>query len=223
MNAHRSSPGLHRAERRDQDLVAQHRPGAEHLRPAERDALAVLVAHRDGEVRVAALAPGLRAVALRVDDDVGEVEVAVAREGIVVAHGLRPLPAVVLVDVAPHAEPGDGGRDVVGRAPHEPVVGLRPRDERLAARDEVRVAARQQPHAAHAVAGQRRLERHALDVLRRALEVVESGDGPGGAAVRLVPGDGVDACAVEVDAAPVLHVFQVLGSGAGHQGLRWLG
>ena len=44
-----SSPGFQRLDGRDQHLVGHRAAGAEHLRAADRDALAVLVAHAGDE------------------------------------------------------------------------------------------------------------------------------------------------------------------------------
>ena len=204
--------GLQGLDIGDEHLVGHDRPGAEHLRPAHRDSGGVLVHYAAGEVLLALVAGVPGPVGLRVDDDVGEVEIVVARPREVVEQRLRARLPVRAKEMHAHHLPRHAGRDVVRRSP-EPAAGERgPGGDRLAAVDEVPVVARKLPAPVDAPAARRRLEGHELAVLRRRLELVEPAGGRHRVAVGGVDGDVSHASAVEEDLAPVLEAQPMLST-----------
>ena len=124
---------LQRLEVGHEQLVREHGRRAQHLAAPDRHAFRVLVHDAEHRAVAALLAGALRAVQLRIDDHIGEIEVAVARMGEIVMEGARALRVVRLEYFQPHDLPGDGGRQMVRRAAHEAGMTFRPGGERLAA------------------------------------------------------------------------------------------
>ncbi|MNR05681.1 hypothetical protein D3C85_1217250 [compost metagenome] len=93
--------GLQRLDGADEHFVGHRRGRAQHLRALDGDALGVLVDHAGDQTF--GLLPGvLAAVALGIDDDVRQVQVAIAGVLVVVPERLGALCVVALEHVQPH-------------------------------------------------------------------------------------------------------------------------
>ena len=123
------------------------------------------------------LAPGLAALGLRIDDHVGEEQVALDRVIEIILERLGARFAVAAEDVDAHALADQRGGEVIGRAPHETAGQLRPSLQRLAALEHLLVTARHLPAAVHPPVGAFGLEGHQLDIFGPRLKVVERGGG----------------------------------------------
>ena len=199
---------LQRLQVRDQDLLGHDRAGAEHLGAAHGHAFRILVHDPHGHLLARLLAPRLGAVALRIDDDVAEVEVVVARIRVVVAERGGVARAVALKDLDPHHLARDRRRQMIGRAAQVARMKLGPGSERLPPGHQLGVAARHLPGAVHAPPGLG-LEGHALDVGRSRLEVVKSCGRTAGRSESRMVGDARDQLAVEVDRPVLVECAQV--------------
>ena len=71
--------GLQRLKAGHQQLVGHHAAGRQHLGAVNGDALAILVDDRSDELLVGLLLRRARLISLRIDDDVGQEQVVVAR------------------------------------------------------------------------------------------------------------------------------------------------
>ena len=155
---------------------------------------------------------GRRAVHLRRDDRVGEVEILVARALVEAHHMVAEARAAPVEELSPGRERGEHAGDVVGRAPHEPVRRLGPEAVRAAPRAEVLGGARHEPHVAMTC------PRHGIGVgqrgvgLDRAGALVDLGDVPDRLGESGVARDVFDPLAVEVHGAPIPQRGDVGGS-----------
>jgi hypothetical protein len=109
-------------------------------------------------------------------------------------------------------EPGEKRRDVVGAAPGETVRQPGPLGDRLPARPQVLLAARDHERGERAAPGLRREVGHVVGRVRR--EVVHLGDRAGDPGEGGVHGDIVDDLAVDDDRPAVAQRFEVLLAGA---------
>jgi hypothetical protein len=100
-----------------------------------------------GQVGVDLLPRALRAVGLRVDDDVREIDIVVARIADIVGEGTGALTVIGLEHLETHDHARQARGHVIGRAPEKSRVLARPGDQRLAPRHELFEAAGQLPHA----------------------------------------------------------------------------
>src|SRR5690606_20876667 len=103
---------------RDHDFVREWNGGAEHLCALERNPLGITVAHATAEELVSLFTRALRAIRLGADDHVGEIQIAVARVGVVIAQSTGARTIVPLEQVDPHEHPAHSRGHVVGRATH---------------------------------------------------------------------------------------------------------
>jgi hypothetical protein len=109
-----------------------------------------------------------------------------------------------------HRQPGDQTRDMVGRAPDQPVGRVRDRLHRAHAAAEILAGAAAQPGQAVALAVV--LEGEQVALSRVGLEVVQIGDGPGGVLECGMGGDIVDPLRADIDGAAVPHALKLFFS-----------
>ena len=93
---------LQRLDAGDQHLVGHDAAGRQHLGAAHRDPGHIAIDDAGREVRVLLLAGALRAVGLRVDDHVGEVEIVVAGMAVIVRERTGARLVVGLEHLEPH-------------------------------------------------------------------------------------------------------------------------
>ena len=168
------------------------------------------------------LAPVLAALGLRIDDHVGEEIVVAARllEIVRAAPWRAPRRPAACEHLDAHALADQRGGEMVRRAAHEAAVLRGPGLQRLAPLHHLGVVARHLPGAVDAPVRAFRLERHQLDVFRRA---------PGSRRARRpnctelrnagCSVTSVDELAVDIDRAAVLQRLDVFRAGlAGRHG-----
>ena len=194
----------------DEHLVGHDGRGPQHLGAADGQAGRVLVDDAGGEERVGLGVGRLRAVGLGIDDHVGEEQVVVPGEAVIVAHRRGPLGIMRLEQVEPHVHAADAGRHVVGRAAHEAVMQPGPGLERAAALHQLGIVARQLPASADPQPAVRARKRHGVDVRGFRLEVVEPRRGSHRIAERLMDRHIGDALAVYGDVTPVAKAFDMV-------------
>ena len=196
----------------DEDFVRHDRRCAEHLGAANGDAGRILVDDaRDQILRL--FAPGLAALGLRIDDDVGQEQIALAGIIEIIGERLGALGAVLAKDIEAHALPDQSRGQMVRRTAEKAAGQRRPGLQRFAPLHHLVVAARHLPGAVDAPVRAVRLEGHEFEIVRMRLEVVERGGGAHRVAERGMRGDVADRLAVEKDGAAVLERLDVLGSG----------
>ena len=148
--------------------------GRQHLGAAHDQAVGRLVDDAEVNKGIVLLMRTLRAVALRIDDGMGEEQIAVAAIVVIVPDVLRELLAALTEEVGAFG-PGHQHRvEIIGRAADHAEGGVGPDFHGLAALDEIGVGARDHERAAGepAVAG----IGHDLAVLRLRLQIVELRD-----------------------------------------------
>ncbi len=145
------------------------------LGAADGDALGIAVDHAGGQEGIGLFGGVLGAVGLRIDDDIGQIEIVVPRIGVVVGERLGAVLVVSLEHIEAHIHAGDAGGDVVGRAAQEPGMQAVPGLQRAAAHDQVVEGFRQLPDPVGASARRRR-ERHQVAVLRSGGEIEQLAD-----------------------------------------------
>jgi len=140
-----------------------------HLGATDGYARCVLIDHARHQSLVL-VAPILRTIRLRIDDDVGQEQVAAA--GIVEIAGKRFGARFVVPgeDVEPDALADQRRGEVIGRTPHEAEAAFRPGGQGAPALYHLGIGTRYLPAAVDAAVGAVEHERHALDVFRRRLE-----------------------------------------------------
>ena len=206
-------PWLQRLDAGDQDLVGHDCAGRQHLGATHRDPRRIAIDHAGRQVLVLLLARALRAIRLRVDDHIGEVEVVVAGLAIIVRQRAGPRPVIGLEDVEAHVHAGNARGHMVGRPPQEARMQAAPRLERAAPLAQRLVALGQLPDAVGAAAGLRD-EAHQLRLLYR--EVVQPADRSHGVRKGGMGGDVADLPAVQIDGAAVAQAGDMVGSGLQH-------
>ena len=158
---------------RDQHLVRHDARSAEHLGALHRDALVVAIDLARNEEGIGLLARTLGAIGLRVDDDIGEEQIVVAREAVIVVERAGALPVIGLEHGKAHHHACDAARDMIGRAAHEAEMRLGPGLERGAPCAQLRIGRRKLPGATHPHIAVGRGIGHPLGVLRVGLKVVK--------------------------------------------------
>ena len=200
---------LQRLQIGDQHLVGHDRGRSEHLGAADGDAGGILVDDARDEV-LSLVAPVLGALGLRVDDHVGEEQVALGGIVDIVFQRLGALRPVLAKHLDAHALTDQRRGDVVRRAAHEAVMHPRPGLQRLAARHHFLIALRHLPGAVDAAVGAFGHEGHQFDIFRSGLKIVERGRRLHRVAERRMRGDILDERAVDVDRASVAQRGNVL-------------
>ncbi len=183
----------------DQELVRGRAVGSEHLGAAHDQPLFRLLDHAEMGEGVLVLVRALGAVGLRIDDGVGEKQVAVAAIGVVVAHIPREPLAALAEEIGALGPGHQHGVEIIGRATDHAEGGVSPDLHRFTALHQVGGCARNQERRA----GGSVLSRvgHDVAVRGRDLQVVEVGDRLYRTAEHRVGGDVVDAPARDPDLA----------------------
>ena len=150
-----------------------------------------------------------RPVDRRMDDRVGQRQVAAAQQLLVGAPGSRrprSLPSTTHSSLPP-GEPGERDVHVVGRAPHDPDAALRDRARRQACRRS-RSCARARDQVAHVDRLARLGIGHEADRRRLVLQIEERGDEPRGAREGGMAGDVAHPIVAHPDLAVVLQASE---------------
>ena len=179
------------------DPVRQHAAGCDLLRACDHDAVVALLHHAGIERGIALLVRRFRAVDLRRDDGVAEIEVLVAHALIERDHVVGELLTAGRKHARHRRIAGEESGHMIGRAPHQAEAGLGPFLREQPPRLEVGVRARDLVGAQHRLAGLGRGERHQLAVLKRRGDVVEPRHRARRFAERGMGGDVLDPLAVD--------------------------
>ena len=159
----------------DENFVGHDSAGGQHLGPADDQTICLTRNNARRQERISLLGRTLGAVSLRIDDDVSQIEIVVARMAIIVSKSLCTFGIISLEHIEPHEHSRDAGCDMVRRAAHESRMKFGPCLKALTALDQRVVAARQFPYPVGAGSGLS-LERHEIAIFRRALEVEHTSD-----------------------------------------------
>ena len=127
----------------------------------------------------------------------------------------------VLQDGRVHGEPGHRAGDVVGRAPHQPVVAVGERLERSHAAGEIVPVAALEPVEPEALAVLLASEEVAIG--RIGFEFEQVGDGLRAVTECRMVGDVGDPFRADIDEAPVAHPLELFFSADQHDNLREVG
>lgn len=206
----------------DHQLVRKCRAGAEHLGASDDDAFAVLIDDGDSDAGVGAFGRGFGTVALRIDDNVGDVEIVIAGVFVVVADGIRATAGVGRADVLAHEHGAERRGHMVWGTAHEPVTQFCPGNESLAPLDEFGVAGWELPRAIDASAGAGDFKRHALDIFGSGLEVIERGNRARGVAKGGMGGHAINLHTIDQDAPAIVEAAEVVRSGFRHAAVIFL-
>ena len=207
-------PWSQRLDAAQQKVVGEGSAGAQHLRAADDDAAIGLLADARGKIRLGLLVRTLGAVDLRLDDRVGNIQMIVARLLVELGHMVAKLPAVTCEDLRGTGEAREKAGDMIRRATHEAIGGVRPPADHRAALPQILDGTGHHVAAQHRLARLRRGVGHLVALLGG--QIIESGDGARSRRKRGMPGDIADPLAVEVDLSPVTQAFQVVHARAHH-------
>src|SRR5262249_7654989 len=141
---------------------------------------------------------------------VSEEQVIVAGEPVIVAQRGSAFSIVGLEQLDPHEHAADAGRHVVGRTAHETEMEFRPSLECSASFDQLSMAIWKLPPPVDASSGVGARECQGVDHAGPRLEVVKGGHRPDRIAKCLVSGHVGDACAINIDVAPVAQASNMI-------------
>ncbi len=126
----------------DQELVGGRSVGRQHLGAADDQAVLGLVNHAEMNERMLLLVRSLRAVALRIDDGVGEKQVAAAAVLVVISNIVRVAFAALAEEFRAFGPAHQHGVEIVGRAADHSEGGIGPNPDRLPPLHQVGMATR---------------------------------------------------------------------------------
>ena len=205
-------PGRDRLQIAAPGLVAERRRGAEHFQPIDGDA-AVVLGH-DAQGRRRSLVRVRHPPALRIGHRVRGEDVVVPHMPVVVLDVVAESRADAVEQAWVHHEPAHIAWEIVGRAAEQPMRPGRDAPVRLETLLQILAPPRQQEITREGLAAL--LEGHHLAVFRRALAVIDHGEGARGVAERRMRGHVVDPLAADIDPPAVADAFEIFLAGQQH-------
>ena len=199
-----------------EDVVAQDRAGAEHLRTLDDDAIVALLGHAHVEVLLVLFVRRLCPVDGRMNDRIAEVQALIAAPRVEAFEVVGELLATLCEHRKCAYESSEERGDVVRAAAEEAARLVRPCFDGEPPRCEVGTRPRRLPPPMHGLTVGGRVVAVEVAVGRVCSDVVQVGHGVRDAGEGGMGGEVLDAFAIEHDLAAIVERLEEFCSGAGH-------